>query len=140
MTTKTNNINSFVEETDFWKATSVTQTGIIGAISAWFLRASAKFLKRKNNTLNNLEEKMEKLEVRVSKIEEGMVVTKSDGRKVSLSKYVQDDVKHALDNNEKGIAGFMEVVLSKMNEKDDVQARINQQILIKLNQLSKNDK
>jgi hypothetical protein len=140
MTTKTSNIDPFIEETDFWKATSITQTGIIGAVCAWLARISAKFLRRKNDTLNNLEEKMEKLESRVSQIEENMVVTKSDGQKVTLSKYVQDDVKHALDNNEKGIAGFMDIVLSRMDGKDDIQARINKQILIKLNQLSNNDK
>jgi hypothetical protein len=110
--------------------------GVCSVVMGFFSKLTWDFFKKKNNNLNNLEKKFEKLDQRVSKIEEGMIVTKSDGHRVSLSKYVQDDVKHTLDNNVKGVAGFMEMQLQER----ELQQRINQQILIKLNQLARNDK
>jgi len=145
MNTKIKETNLFLEQPEvrrriiyFFTEVDVYQwlLGVCSVIMGFFSKLSWDFFKKKNNNLNSLEKKVEKMNRRISAIEEGMIVVKNDGKRVPLSEYVHEDVKHSIDNNEKGVAGLVDMLLKDK----ELQSRINQQILIKLNQLTNDDK
>lgn len=98
---------------ELWKAT----TGVLATSWATFMIFAGKyifkFLKKRNNELTLLNE-------RVTKIEQSLLITKIDvvdGKniinKISLSDYVQN-LSHDLKNNEHGVSSSFTYILDEL--------------------------
>lgn len=98
-------------ETDFYKWTI---TGM-GSIISFFGVLSAKYIKGRNDDLHNVIKKVSKIDSRLSKVENSLIVNRTDGSKMGLSDYVQQ-ISHKIDNHDIGEASALGLILEKIEK------------------------
>jgi hypothetical protein len=81
--------------------------GLWIATAGVIIKFIAKILKKKNETLEDLIQRMETVEA-------NLTVRRSDGSRQSLACYVQE-INHKLDNKDKGDAGVVHLVLDDLD-------------------------
>lgn len=99
----------FIEETEFWKTTSVAQTGILAIIAGWFARVSFRFLRNKNNKLDQLDRRLLLVETKLERIDKCLHYKDEDGSISPLNEKMRQ-INHRLSGIDLGAAqGFDEL-------------------------------
>lgn len=87
--------NKFIEETEFWKTASVAQAGLLTIIASWFARLSFRFLKKKNNKLDDNEKRIAVLEKEMRTIKEAIIYQDDDGKEHPIKDKIRE-INHAV--------------------------------------------
>lgn len=82
--------------------------GLSGACIAFFSKISWNYLNNRNNKLDDLCK-------RVGKIERNFLVSRSDGKTMTLNKCVVEII-HKLDNHEIGESSALQLILDEIKE------------------------